>query len=98
MGRGRVGDRDAVVVPLRLPESARVTLRGWLDGPARTAATLEVSWDGRPALDVRVSGASRGALILPAPHEAGRHTLRLALRAPSGGTAVLDRVVVERPR
>jgi hypothetical protein len=90
----RLAGGDAVEVPLRLPAGAAPRLEGWLDGAAARGATLEVSWDDRPAVAVPVAGSGRSGLTLPAPPGDGRHRLRLRLAAPAGGTAVLDRLVV----
>jgi len=43
-----------------------------------------------------VAGEGEGQLALPTPQEGGRHTLEVALAAPAGGEAVLDRLVVHR--
>jgi hypothetical protein len=91
----RLGSGDTVQVPLRLPAAASVRLLGWLDGPARAGAIIEVAWDGRAAGSLPVSGSEAGALALPPPPASGRHTLRLSLHCAAGGSAVLDRVVVE---
>ncbi len=92
----RVGDGEAVVVPLRLAAGSRLTLVGWLEGAARDGCTLEVQWNDAPPLPVAVAGEGIGSVALPPPETGGRHRLRLGLRAPSGGEAVLDRLVVAR--
>ena len=91
----RVGDGEGVEAPLNLAAGAAVRLEGWLDGAARSGAAIEASWDGAAPVAVAVAGSARGSVPLPAPPGAGRHRLRLVLRA-TGGEAVLDRLVVER--
>jgi len=92
----RVGDGEGVDVPLNLPPGARVRLEGWLEGPARSGAALAVRWDDAPARAVAVAGTGSATVALPAPPAGGRHRLGIVLRAPAGGEAVFDRVVVTR--
>jgi hypothetical protein len=90
----RIGDGDAVSVPLNLRPGARVELVGWLDGAAQRGATLEVRWDDGVPVALAVSGRGHASAPLTPPPGAGRHRLHLTLRSPQGGEAVLDRVVV----
>ena len=90
----RIGDGDGVVVPLNLPPGARVELEGWLDGAAQHGATLQVGWDDDAAVDLAVAARGPARAPLAPPPGAGKHRLHLTLRAPAGGEAVLDRVVV----
>jgi hypothetical protein len=90
----RVRDGEGVDVPLNLRAGSRVRLEGWLEGPATRGTTVTVAWDGGAAAEVAVSGSVPGSVALPAPPGPGRHRLRALLRAPAGGEAVLDRVVV----
>ena len=92
----RIADAGGVVVPLNLPQRARLRLMGWLDGPAREGAALLVSWDGTTPTRVPVSGRGTGSVALPGVPGAGRHRLRITLEARPGGEAVLDRLMVER--
>jgi hypothetical protein len=92
----RVANDEGVVVPLNLPPRAHLRLEGWLDGPAREGAALNVSWDGGAATHLKVSGPTPGSVSLPPAPGAGRHRVRIVLEAPPGGEAVLDRLVVER--
>lgn len=92
----RIAGGEGIEVPLNLPAGAKVAALGWLDGPAQNGATLAVTWDDRAALEVAWSGRGAGQVVLPAPPGSGRHRLRLVLQAPSGGEAVLDRVLVGR--
>ena len=55
-----------------------------------------VSWDGTVPNRIPVSGQGTGSVALPDAPGAGRHTLRITLKAPPGGEAVFDRLVVER--
>jgi hypothetical protein len=90
----RVGAGDGVALPLNLPAGARVAAEGWLDGTAQQGATLAVSWDDRATVQVPWTGRGPGRVDLPAPPGPGRHRLRVILQAPTGGEAVLDRVLV----
>ena len=93
----RVGDREGVIIPLNLPDDAEVRLEGWLVGNAQSGAKLMVSWDDGTATAIDVKGEGRNArLRLPNPPGRGRHKLRVFLRAPWAGAAVLDRVVITR--
>ncbi|HUK13430.1 MAG TPA: hypothetical protein VLW17_09005, partial [Thermoanaerobaculaceae bacterium] len=93
----RVGDGEGVRVPLHLPPGARVRLEGWLEGAARRGVALRVAWDAAEERDVGIPANSRGSVVLPPPGTASsHHTLDLTLAAPQGGSAVLDRLVVER--
>jgi hypothetical protein len=94
-GGWRVAGGEGVEAPLNLAAGAAVRLEGWLDGATRSGAAIEASWDGAAPVAVTVTGGTRGAVRLPAPPGAGRHRLRLVLRA-TGGEAILDRLVVER--
>jgi hypothetical protein len=92
----RVASGESVVIPLRLAPGSRVTLVGWLLGAARQGSTLTVAWDSQAGVSLAVAGEGEGQLELPTPQEGGRHTLEVALAAPAGGEAVLDRLVVHR--
>ncbi len=90
-------DGDGIVVPLRVAAPSAVWIEGWLVGSAQRGADLVVRWDDGPPAAIAVSGASpAGRVRLPDPPAPGRRRLRVGLRAPAGGGAVLDRVVVER--
>jgi hypothetical protein len=93
----RVSDGEGVEVPLNLRARSRLRLEGWLEGPAAQGATVAAAWDGGAAVDVLVSGNVPGSVALPPPPGPGRHRLRLLLRAPAGGSVVLDRIVVVGP-
>ena len=87
---------EGVVMPLNVATGARVWLEGWLVGSAQHGATLVVRWDDTDPVTIRVSGAAEdGRVQLPDPPGPGRRQLRIVLRAPPGGGAVLDRAVVE---
>jgi len=90
----RVKDGEGVEVPLNLPADARLRLEGWLEGPARQGAELVLRWDHDEPQRVPVRGVAHGSVALPSPPSPGRHRLAVVLAAPSGGEAVLDRVVV----
>ena len=92
----RIADGEGVEVPLNLPAGARLEVAGWLDGAAQQGAALAVQWDGGEAVETAVRGRGRASAPLAPPPGAGRHRLRITLRAPSGGEAVLDRVLVRR--
>ena len=92
-----VRDGDGISVPLRVAAPVEVRIEGWLVGTAQRGARLEVRWDDNEPVMIPVSGAAPdGRVRLPGPPAPGRHQLRVVLRAPRGGGAVLDRVVVER--
>jgi hypothetical protein len=92
-----VRDGDGIAVPLRVASPAEVWIEGWLVGSAQRGARLEVRWDYNAPVTSPVSGAAPdGRVRLPDPPAPGRRQLRVVLRAPPGGGAVLDRVVVER--
>jgi len=90
----RVGDGEGVTVPLNLPEHPHLRLEGWLEGPAQRGADLEVRWDGAATRRVPVRGIAHGSVELPPPGSGGRHELSIVLASPTGGEAVLDRLVV----
>jgi hypothetical protein len=93
----RIGDGESVVVPLKLPQRPAVYLEGWLAGAARQGAKLHIQWDDGRVVTVPVRGETRhGRIRLTEPPAEGRHRLRISLRCPPRGAAVLDRVVVER--
>jgi len=94
-GGWRVAGGEGIEAPLNLAEGVAVRLEGWLDGAAQSGASIEASWDGAAPAVLAVAGSTRGSVPLLAPPGAGRHRLRLVLRA-NGGEAVLDRLVVER--
>jgi len=92
-----VRDGDGITVPLRVASPSEVRIEGWLVGSAQRGADLVVRWDDGAPVTIAVSGASaNGRVRLPDPPAPGRRRLRVVLRAPPGGGAVLDRVVVER--
>ncbi len=90
----RIAGGEGIEVPLNLPAGARVDAQGWLAGPAQQGAALAVSWDDLAPIEVAWSGRGSSPVALPPPPGSGRHRLRLVLQAPSGGEAVLDRVLV----
>jgi hypothetical protein len=90
----RIGDGDGVVVPLNLPPGAQVELEGWLDGAAQRGATLQIGWDDGAPVELLVAARGPARATLAPPPGAGKHRLHMTLRAPAGGEAVLDRVVV----
>jgi hypothetical protein len=93
----QLADGDSVTVPLHLPAHATIWLEGWLQGTAQRGAELTVRWNDGAALVLPVAGSAREArLRLPETPPRGRHRLSLQVTAPSGGAAVLDRVIVER--
>jgi len=93
----RVADGQGVVVPLHLRADSEVLLEGWLDGDAKRQARIDVRWDDGETQPVRLGGgATQGRLRLPDPPGPGRHRLRVIFHAPPGGTAVFDRIIVER--
>jgi hypothetical protein len=93
----KVTDRQGISVPLNLASGSEVWLEGWLEGPARRGARLEVEWADGDSDVLRVAGAARqGRVRLPSAPASGRQRLTVVLRAPAGGAAVFDRVVVER--
>ncbi|MBZ5587505.1 MAG: hypothetical protein LAO05_03005 [Acidobacteriia bacterium] len=91
----RVHDGEGVEVPLNLAHGARLRLEGWLEGAARTGATLAVRWDGVVARLVPVAGVAHGSVELPPSPSEGHHRLGIVFEAPGGGEAVLDRIVVQ---
>lgn len=93
----KVADREGIVVPMHLAPGSEVWIEGWLVGAAQGGAGLEAAWDGGDPVVLRVAGAVReGRVRLPDPPGSGRRRLSVTLRAPTGGAAVFDRVVVER--
>jgi hypothetical protein len=90
----RLGSGDGVIVPLNLPGGATIVAEGWLDGAAQRGVVLAAGWDGGEPTEVSWSGRGESRVTLPAPPGAGHHYLRITLRAPGGGEAVLDRVLV----
>jgi hypothetical protein len=92
----RIADGEAVEVPLNLPPGARLEIAGWLEGALQQGGALAVQWDEGDPVETRVRGRGRASAPLPPPPGAGRHRLRMTLHAPSGGEAVLDRVLVRR--
>jgi hypothetical protein len=89
-------DGDGISVPLRVTVPSTVWVEGWLVGLAQRGARLEVRWDDGEPVAIPVSGtAPDGRVRLPDPPAPGRRQLRIVLRAPCAGGAVLDRVVVE---
>jgi hypothetical protein len=93
----RVSDGEGIEVPLRVPPGARVRIEGWAEGAARRSGVLSSGWDGGPPAMLRLQGWPERSLLVPAPAEGGRHHLRLLLRAPEGGEAVLYRAIVIAP-
>lgn len=93
----RLADGEAVVVPLRPPAGAKLHLEGWLEGEARSGATLMLCYDSSEEQAVAVRGLSRGAIRLPDPQVSGKVHLAIRLVAPAGGSAVLDRIIVDAP-
>ena len=93
----RVADGQGMVVPLHLSGGSEILLEGWLEGEAIRRAGIDVRWndDGVQSIELG-GGATEGRLRLPDPPGPGRHRLRVILRAPPGGTAVFDRVIVDR--
>jgi hypothetical protein len=93
----RLADREGVIVPLKLREGDEVWLTGWLVGYARDGARLRVGWDDGAAKNIPVRGKGRdGRVKMPDPPGPGRHRLRVFVRSPRAGAAVLDKVVIER--
>jgi hypothetical protein len=90
-----VRNGDGITVPVRVRAGAEVRIEGWLVGSAQRGAGLVVRWDDGEPVTVNVSGAADGRVRLPDPPAPGRRQLRVVLRAPPGGGAVLDRLVVE---
>jgi len=89
-------DGEGVTVPLNLSAGAVVWLEGWLVGPARRGAELEIRWDDGDPILLRVRGKERdGRLKVPETPGPGHHSLSVVLRARPLGAMVLDRVVVE---
>ena len=71
--------------------------RETLVGNAREGAKLRVSWDDGTVRVIPVRGDGRdGRVKMPDPPGPGRHTLRIFVRSPRAGAAVLDKVVVSR--
>ena len=91
----RLADGDRVIIPLSVTPGTPVFLEGWLDGESVAGASLLVSWDGGAPVPVTVAGRGVGRVRLPAAPQDGRQRLSVAFAAPSGGTVVLDRVMVE---
>jgi hypothetical protein len=95
----RIGDGEAVIVPLRLRPSSSVWLEGWLVGTAQNGAKLHIRWDDGPPITMAVGGKARDARIqLPDPPGGGRHRLRISMSCQVHGAAVLDRVVIEKSK
>jgi hypothetical protein len=93
----RVGNGGGLAVPLKLGPASSVLLEGWLEGTARQGASVLVRWNDGPTTKLAVGGAATaGRLALPEPPGPGRHRLTVTFRGPRGGTAVFDRVLVER--
>ncbi|MFI5165476.1 MAG: hypothetical protein ACHQQS_02565 [Thermoanaerobaculales bacterium] len=92
----RIANGEGVEIPLNMPVSAKVRLEGWLDGAARQGAALRLAWDGSDGEEQRLSGETPGAVVVRPPANGGRHWLHVLLTCPTGGSAVLDRVVVSR--
>jgi len=90
----RLGDGDAVVVPLHLPAGAGVTLSGWSDVVAGADAALLVSWNAAAPARLPLPGGQSGVLALPRPPGPGRHRLHLGLAAAGETSVVLDRLEV----
>ena len=90
-----VRNGDGITVPVRVRAGAEVRIEGWLVGSAQRGAGLVVRWDDGEPVTINVSGAADGRVRLPDPPAPGRRQLRVVLRAPPGGGAVLDRLVVE---
>jgi hypothetical protein len=92
----RIADEEGVEVPLNLAAGDKLRLEGWLEGAARSGATIAAQWDGGAPRAIFVAASGRGDVALPDAPGSGRHRLLLLLHAPQGGEAVLDRLVVQR--
>jgi hypothetical protein len=91
----RIAKAEGLSFPLKLTAGAEVWLEGWLLGAARRGARIEVQWDDGAVVPVVVRGeATEGRVRLPDPPGPGRHRLRITLRSPAHGAAVIDRVVI----
>ncbi|HPC84659.1 MAG TPA: hypothetical protein P5234_15270 [Thermoanaerobaculaceae bacterium] len=92
----RLGDGEAVEVPLRLAPGARSRLLLTVDGPG--PAVLSATWAGGSPETLELRGPAREEVELAPPPAAGRTTLSLAVSAPGGTSVVLDRLVLARNR
>ncbi len=93
----RVADGEGVEASLRLPPGAQVRIEGWPEGAARGSGSLLAAWDGGPPATFSLQNWPERPLWVSAPAEAGKHRLRLLLRAPEGGQVVLSRAIVSAP-
>jgi hypothetical protein len=93
----RIGNGEAVIVPLKLRPGSSVGLTGWLVGRARDGAVLHFRWNDGPTTSIEVSGYGRsGRVPVPEPPGGGRHRLWVSVDCPKYGAAVLDRVEIEQ--
>jgi hypothetical protein len=88
----RLANGDVIEVPLLARAGEDVHLVCRVEGPAGTAPLLAISWTGLPTPPVTIALPASGDIRLPPPPASGRLGLRLALQAPQGTTAVLDRI------
>jgi hypothetical protein len=91
----RLGDGDALDVPLHLPPDAAVRLHGTVESAGGAPVTLRVAWDEYAAGSIALPPGASGSLLLPPPPGPGRHRLTLGATASAGGQAVLDRLTVQ---
>ena len=86
------------MVPLHLRGDSEVFLEYWLEGAARRGANVEFQWNDGATVAIAVEGDQPNQrLRLPAPSAKGHFRLKIALRCPPHGAAVLDRVVAAKP-
>lgn len=88
----RLGDGDALVVPLHLGVQASLRLAGWGEGPEGSRCSLVARFSpGGP--EIRLDVAPGGAGLAPLPHPGpGRWRLEVQASCSPGATVVLDRL------
>jgi hypothetical protein len=93
-GGWRLGDGEAIVIPLHLVAASAPRLEGWASGLTSAGFEFRVAWDDATPAALHVGWGPEWTAALPPPPAAGRHALTIALAAPPGTDAVLDRLVV----